>query len=247
MVNIISDLLVTSGQKLSGKPDVVILLDASGSMSGYRSTVVSTFNEYVQSIKETAHSVSLYTFDSDGIREKLFKVNPSQVPTLTERDYAPCAMTPLYDAMGIVMTKFDISTRPVQFVTHTDGAENHSSEWNFERINEYMKILEKKGWMFVHLGEGVEGAKQVASFGSGLKMQMNDSVRGKTMRSLSDTTSYYAQTGVNQAAAYTGGISDTVDLVGGGDINIGGSTAQFLTEDDIDELNKAGFVPKDFT
>ena len=111
MVDIIKDASASTSTATTGKPDVVILLDASGSMGGNEESVVSTFNEYVEKVKDTAHSISLYMFDSHGIREKIHRENPNRIKKLTRDDYIVGAMTPLYDAMGKVMNEFNQSTR----------------------------------------------------------------------------------------------------------------------------------------
>lgn len=216
MVKIIDDnLLVQNTTHQPGtKPDVVVLLDASGSMGSHADQVISTFNEYVESVRDTAHTISLFTFDSNGIRQKLLRVPPARVPRLGKRDYVPSAMTPLYDAMGVVITKFIHNDRPVQFVTHTDGAENSSEEWNFNAIDELMKIRQKQdNWLFVHLGEGIEGRDQMQSF-TGLKMNFDSQSRDQVMRSLGDTTVMYAAVASADATQYTTNGSDTVNIGG---------------------------------
>ena len=200
MIDIIKE-TATPSTKAAGNPDVVILLDASGSMSQQRESVVSTFNEYVQSVKDTAHSISLYTFDSKGIFEKIYKENPSRIKKLTTDDYKPDAMTPLYDAMGKVMTKFEESNRNVQFVTHTDGLENDSKEWSYAKLKEYIDILTKKGWLFVYLGEGVEGKSELQKF-EGLKVNFSSQNRGVATESLKAVTRRYASHGFTSAECY---------------------------------------------
>jgi len=190
--------------EVTGKPHVVILLDESGSMASHRDKVISTFNEYVASVKDTAHDISLYTFDSLGIREKIFQENPSRIRKLTEADYAPNAMTPLYDAMGKVLTKFDSAmkvSRPVQFVTHTDGEENDSKEWNFGKLSEYIGILTSRGWLFTYLAEGLKGQDQLKQF-QGLKMNFSSQMRGAAMHAMAESTASYARTGSNLMSNY---------------------------------------------
>lgn len=195
------------------KPDVVVLLDESGSMFPQQQSVVDTFNEFVQSVRYTANSVSLYTFDSTGIREKFFRKHPHRVKKLSVKDYIPNALTPLYDAMGKLIMEFSDNERPVQFVTHTDGAENDSKEFrNFAKLDELMKIKEKNdNWLFVHLGEGVEGRNEVQKF-TGLKMQFSPQNRGETMRSLGQTTALYAATASNDLGTYTKNANGTLDI-----------------------------------
>lgn len=200
-------------QKLdSKKPHVVVLLDESGSMMMHREAVVSTFNEYVASVQDTAMSVSLYTFDSKGIREKMYKQATRLARTLTLNDYKPDGMTPLYDAMAKVMSEFDNKgDTQVQFVVHTDGIENYSKEWTFDKLQEYIEQLTKKGWLFVYLGEGLEGRESMKDF-KGLKMNFDSHNRGAAMRSVAGSTQTYADLGSNIASDYTEDGSDTINV-----------------------------------
>lgn len=195
-------------------PNVVVLLDESGSMQAFRSEVVSTFNEYVAQVRKTAKSISLYTFDSTGIREKLFKEHPDRVRQLTENDYNPGQMTPLYDAMGVVMGKFYHETRPVHFVVHTDGQENSSAEWTKASLDEYIASLTNKhnnGWLFTYLMEGLGGREALKSF-AGLKYGMSNASRGVAMGAVASATMNYAATLDNNAISYTISGTDTDDL-----------------------------------
>lgn len=205
------DIITETKQNKKNSPDVVILLDASGSMSSQRESVVSTFNEYVQSVIDIAHTISLYMFDSNGIIEKIYKKPPSQITPLTVDDYDPNAMTPLYDAMGKVMKKFEKSNRNVQFVTHTDGLENDSTEWNYGALEKYINKLTEKGWLFVYLGEGVSGQEQLKQF-TGLKLNFTSKNRDKAMYTNRIVTRTYGATGQACAADYTTSGSDSINV-----------------------------------
>lgn len=193
------------------KPRVVVLLDESGSMGSWREQVVSTFNEYVKSVENTAESISLYTFDSTGIREKIFNEAPGRIRKLTMADYMPNAMTPLYDAMGKVILKYQDDRHPIQFVTHTDGLENHSSEWNYPRLQELIDIQTKKGWLFVYLGEGDLGKAAVKDF-QGLKVNFSPENRIHSMSHLANSTAAYSTTRSTNAGDYTQHGGDTLDV-----------------------------------
>lgn len=208
MVDVVKDDI-----KVTKKPHVVVLLDESGSMSPQRASVVSTFNEYVNSVRETAETLSLYTFDSTGIREKMHKKDLADVPELTLEDYRPNAMTPLYDAMGKVMAKFD-DLENVQFVSHTDGMENDSREFNFEKLDEYIKAKTKAGWLFVYLGEGEVGKAAMSNF-SGVKVNFSAANRGASMDTLATSTRVYASTGVNDIGAYTSNLDGSINVDSG--------------------------------
>jgi len=193
-------------------PDVVFVLDESGSMQPHQSAVVSTFNEYVADVKETAKSISLYTFDSTGIREKLFKESPARVKRLSERDYVPNAMTPLYDAIGAVISKFQFNSRPVQMIIHTDGQENASTEYTKAKLDELIAHQQAQHrWLFTYLMEGLEGKAALEGF-SGLKMSFSPGMRGQTMKTVANATAMYASTMDANPRAYTLTGSDEIDV-----------------------------------
>jgi hypothetical protein len=219
--------------KTQGKPDVVILLDSSSSMSPYREKVISTFNEYVASVKETANTISLYQFYSDYLNvghiiESIYKENPSRIKKLGYTDYCPNGGTPLYDAMGTLIKKFESSKRNVQFVTHTDGEENTSKEWLFETLNAYITAMTARGWLFTYLGEGL-GARTINRFDAGLKFNYSPNNRESAMRNFAMATSTFATTSSNQLQSYTSNLLGIVDI----DKN---ETVTPLTQGQLDEL-----------
>jgi len=222
---------VTSTPKSNArKPHVVILLDASGSMNSHRNTVVSTFNEYKTSILKTAKTLSLYTFESDNLEERIFQESPGRVKDLTTDDYRIGGWTPLYDAMGLVIQKFRFEDRPVQFITHTDGDENASKGYTKHALDELIAQMTKQGWLFTYLGEGLQAQAQFSTF-QGLKVNFEPGQRGVMMRSLSNTTALYSSSNNAVASAYTTSGSDT--------INIGESVEDFLSKasDEEDSTN----------
>jgi len=227
MVSIISDPVDAPSRPESiVKPDVVFLIDESGSMSPHRSAVVSTFNEYVAQVKGTAKTISLYTFDSMGIRERIFKVDPNRVKRLSDDDYRPNASTPLYDAMGQVITKFQYQNRPVQFFTHTDGMENASTEWTKASLDELIATMQDQHkWLFVHLMEGLEGRAAMKDF-AGLKMGFSPHNRSSVMGMSVNSTALYSATMDSNPVSYTSSGKDTIDVDEGEEIKTREGTAR---------------------
>lgn len=212
MVDIISDPIGAPPQPESVvQPHAVFLLDESGSMTGFRAEVVSTFNEYVNSVKGTAKTVSLYTFDTRGIREKIYKIPPERCKRLELKDYDPNAGTPLYDAMATVINKFKHETRPVQFFSHTDGHENASAEWTKASLDELIAVQTHAGWLFTYLMEGLRGREAMSAF-QGLKMGFSPTNRVQAMHAAVSSTALYSQTMDNNAVNYTVDGTDNLDL-----------------------------------
>ena len=222
MIDIISDPVGAPPQPDNVvKPHAVFLLDESGSMNPYRTEVVSTFNKYVSDVRGTAKTVSLYTFDSTGIREKIYLIPPERVKQLSEADYEPGAMTPLYDAMGVVINKFIHETRPVQFFTHTDGQENHSKEWTKAALDELIAHQKQhRNWLFTYLMEGIEGRRALETF-DGLKVAFSPGMRGQAMNMVASSTSMYASTMDSNAGSYTLTGTDEIDVDAGDKLRSG--------------------------
>jgi len=81
-----------------------------------------------------------------------------EIAPLTADDYRPRGGTPLYDAMGQLITDATIRSEELKgaeavlFVVFTDGEENQSREYDRDKIFELVKRREAQGWTFVYLG-----------------------------------------------------------------------------------------------
>ncbi|EJF08512.1 VWA domain-containing protein, partial [Pontibacter sp. BAB1700] len=142
----------------------LIVLDESGSMESIKQSTISGFNEVVQTIKgakdnhpEQEHFISLVTFNSDGIKTKLYNVPVSELEEINSKLYQPNAMTPLFDAIGISTTRLhnDLSEETdthVLVTILTDGLENASKEYTAAQIKQMIDKLQSKGWTFTYIG-----------------------------------------------------------------------------------------------
>ena len=143
----------------------IVILDRSGTMQSIRHEAVDGFNETLATIKqaqrrnaaEQAHFVSLIAFCSCGLLSIVEDTPCMDVPHLRNSDYEPCCSTPLYDAMGTVLThyerKINAETDAVGVVTViTDGYENASREFTCTDISTIVERLKEKGWMFSYIG-----------------------------------------------------------------------------------------------
>ncbi|MBR2084702.1 MAG: VWA domain-containing protein, partial [Muribaculaceae bacterium] len=85
----------------------VIILDKSGSMSSIARQAIDGVNETIGSIKsaqeknpDQTHLVTLVAFCGCEMKTIYDNVPVAEATTLTDKDYRPCCMTPLYDAIG---------------------------------------------------------------------------------------------------------------------------------------------------
>lgn len=154
----------------------IVILDESGSMESIKPQAINGYNETVQTIKaaqqkhteKQEHFVTLVSFNSSGIKTLCEKAPAEQVQELCEKTYHPDCCTPLYDAIGMILTKFRYSLdenadNKVLVTIITDGEENSSKEYSGEMIKKLVDELKSKGWVFVYIGANQDVEKVAAS------------------------------------------------------------------------------------
>jgi uncharacterized protein YegL len=142
----------------------VIILDKSGSMSSIARQAIDGVNETIGSIKsaqeknpDQKHLVTLVAFCGCELKTIYDNTPVTEVKTLTDRDYRPCCMTPLYDAVGTTISrvhemksKDDDSLALVTIIT--DGYENASREFSLTAIRSLIESYKEQGWQFTYIG-----------------------------------------------------------------------------------------------
>ena len=140
----------------------LIIVDESGSMSIIREQALVGMNETIETIikmqemhNEIEQRVSLLTFDSDH-RRFIFDNAPAQrTHKLGYRDYNPGGATPLYDAIGLGISKVNALTGAednVLVTIITDGYENCSAEYNLSMVKNLIEKLKQQNWTFTFIG-----------------------------------------------------------------------------------------------
>ena len=161
----------------------LIILDESGSMESIKKPAVDGLNETVQTIRnaqekhqnEQEHFITLVVFNSNGIRT-IFENSPANnVKEIKNEDYRPNACTPLYDAMGLSLTRLkyqlsDSTKNQVLVTIITDGYENSSKEYNGKMIKKLVAELKNQDWVFVYIGAN----QDVEAFA--LSMEINNTL-----------------------------------------------------------------------
>ena len=153
--------------------DLVVILDKSGSMYGLEKDTIGGFNSMVeeQRKKEIPVKVTLLTFNQKSY--VLYERKPLEsVEPLTDKEYVAQGSTALLDAVGNALStlKADESVNTegnkVLVVITTDGYENASKEWTWNKVRELIKELEKdKGYQFVFLGADINAGDVAESMG----------------------------------------------------------------------------------
>ena len=165
----------------------LIIVDESGSMSCIHKQAFSGMNETLQTIRQMQEKfprqeqyVTLLTFDSDHMTWHYDKTPASATTDLDWNAYNPCGCTPLYDAMGVAISKVNAQVREednVLVTVITDGEENNSHEWTLRMIKTLIGKLKKQHWTFTLIGTDnldVEGMARSFSIDEHLKFRQNE-------------------------------------------------------------------------
>lgn len=155
--------------------EIVFILDRSGSMSGLESDTIGGFNAMLAKQKKEAGEalVSTVLFNNNSTvihdREPIRQVQP-----MTEKDYFPCGCTALLDAVGGAIHHIGNvhkyareEDRPDKtlFVITTDGYENASRHYDYERVSRMIRKQKKYNWVFLFLGANIDAAAEARRFG----------------------------------------------------------------------------------
>ena len=140
----------------------MIIVDESGSMSIIKKQALAGLNETIETVKkmqkvhpEMQQRISLLTFDSSHKTFKYDNVKADTAHLLSANDYNPGGCTPLYDAIGIAISKLNAQTTDedsVLVTIITDGEENSSEEYSLRMIKTLIDKMKKQGWTFTLIG-----------------------------------------------------------------------------------------------
>ena len=159
-----------------GLTEIVFILDRSGSMSGLENDTIGGFNSMIDRQKETPGEtlISTVLFD-DQMKVLHDRVPLEKIGKMTRNDYYVGGSTALLDAVGrairhinSVQKSLPEDERPekTMFVITTDGQENSSVEYSYEKIKKMVeKKQEKKHWEFLFLGANIDAIGTAAGLG----------------------------------------------------------------------------------
>ena len=156
--------------------ELVFILDRSGSMSGLEGDTIGGFNSLIEKQKSVEGKcyVTTVLFDSD--YERIHdRVDLSEIPLMTERDYYVRGCTALLDAIGSTIrhiAKIHKYARPedvpahTTFVIMTDGMENASRRFDSDTVKKMIEHeKEKYGWEFLFLAANIDAVETASRVG----------------------------------------------------------------------------------
>lgn len=158
------------------KTELVFILDRSGSMAGLESDTIGGYNALLSQQRKEEGTAIITTVLFDDRFELLHdRLDIQAVSAMTEKDYFVRGSTALLDAIGITMDKIgnvQKHTNPqmradkVLFVITTDGMENSSAQYSYDRIRMMIeRQKEQYGWEFIFLGANIDALATAQRFG----------------------------------------------------------------------------------
>jgi len=155
--------------------EIIFLLDRSGSMGGLESDTIGGFNAFIERQSQLEGETILTAVLFDDKYEILWNgVNAGKVK-LTNNEYYVRGSTALLDAVGktildvgqrLSKTMEDKKPAKVIFVITTDGLENASREFTYEKVKELIKHQQEKYcWEFIFLGANIDTEREADSIG----------------------------------------------------------------------------------
>ncbi|HHV28143.1 vWA domain-containing protein [Acetivibrio mesophilus] len=159
-----------------GLTELVFILDRSGSMSGLESDTIGGYNSMLEKQNKESGEAIVTTVLFDDKYELLHdRINLRGVAPITDKEYFARGTTALLDAVGKTINKIanvqkhtgeDERAEHVMFVIITDGMENASKEFGYEKVRRMIERQKSKyGWEFIFLGANIDAIATAERFG----------------------------------------------------------------------------------
>lgn len=153
--------------------ELMFIIDRSGSMAGLESDTIGGFNAMLEQQKKVHGNVAVTTVLFDNEYQLLHdRVDIKGIASMTSEDYYVRGTTALLDAIGMTVNRISEQQRKseekadkVICVIITDGAENSSTEYNYDQVKQLVRLKQEEGWEFLFLGANIDAIATAAAFG----------------------------------------------------------------------------------
>ena len=159
-----------------GLTELVFILDRSGSMSGLESDTISGYNAMLEKQKKEDGEAVITTVLFDDRYELLHdRIHIRGITPITNKEYYVRGNTALLDAVGKTINKIGNAQKhtaeheraeQVMIVITTDGMENASREFSYEKVRQMIEHQKSKyGWEFIFLGANIDAVATAGRLG----------------------------------------------------------------------------------
>lgn len=159
-----------------GCTELVFILDRSGSMSGLETDTIGGYNAMLEKQKKGPGEAVITTVLFDDKYELLHdRINLRGIQPITDNEYFVRGTTALLDAIGKTIVKINnVQKRTAEeeraenvlFVITTDGMENASQEFTYEKVRKMIELQKiEYGWEFIFLGANIDAIATANLFG----------------------------------------------------------------------------------
>jgi len=156
--------------------ELVFILDRSGSMGGLESDTIGGFNSMLAKQQTQSGECRITTVLFDNRYEVLHdRIDIKAVAPITDKEYYVRGNTALLDAIGTSINKIgsvqkntakEYRADKVLFVITTDGMENASHKFNYDKIKSMIEHQKSKyNWEFIFLGANIDAVDVANRFG----------------------------------------------------------------------------------
>ncbi len=159
-----------------GLTEIVFILDRSGSMAGLEGDTIGGYNSMLARQKKEGGEVILSTVLFDDLTEVLHdRIAIDEVERITDKEYYVRGCTALLDAVGGAIhhignvhkyARDEDRPEKTLFIITTDGMENASRNYSYDRVKKMVKRQKKKyHWEFIFLGANMDAIEVAGRFG----------------------------------------------------------------------------------
>ena len=168
--------------------ELVIIIDRSGSMEPLREDVIGGFNSLIEEQKKEGETIVTTIFFNDSIKFIHERINIKKIKPLDKRAYRPSGCTALLDAIGDgiafikskhASTKEENLPKHTIFSIMTDGLENASREYSYNRIKDMIEFQKKCGWDFIFQAANIDTEYEANRLGIDADMAMSFEANSK--------------------------------------------------------------------
>ena len=217
---------------------ICIVLDASGSMSPMERETRQILKDFIYKEKQQPGKTVLdvYQFNSD-VRHLLKSIDLSNVDNRFVDHYSCGGCTAMNDAICIAIdelgkkfSQMPECDRPADILVAilTDGEENSSVEYSFDKVKDMIKHQEEKyNWTFMYLGADISDGAYAQSYGFGTRLYSSKKSLSKSYDMINCVTANYRN--------FTGSTADRYDNFC---LNISSSVASLNEDYEAETGNK---------